>query len=81
MGDDLKVALVGNPNTGKSTLFNILTGLHQKIGNFPGITVDKKVGFCKLPDGRTAEILDLPGTYSLYPKSKDETIVSLYKIK
>lgn len=72
---DLKIALVGNPNTGKSTLFNLLTGLNQKIGNFPGITVDKKTGFCKLPHGKTAEIIDLPGTYSLYPKSKDESIV------
>lgn len=72
---DLKVALVGNPNTGKSTLFNLLTGLNQKIGNFPGITVDKKTGFCKLPSGKSAEIVDLPGTYSLYPKSKDESIV------
>jgi ferrous iron transport protein B len=72
---NLKVALVGNPNTGKSTLFNLLTGLNQKIGNFPGITVDKKTGFCKLPNGNTAEIIDLPGTYSLYPKSKDESIV------
>lgn len=72
---DLKVALVGNPNTGKSTLFNLLTGLNQKIGNFPGITVDKKTGFCRLPSGKTAEIIDLPGTYSLYPKSKDESIV------
>lgn len=72
---DIKVALVGNPNTGKSTLFNLLTGLNQKVGNFPGITVDKKVGYCKLADGKTAEIIDLPGTYSLYPKSKDEGIV------
>ena len=72
---DLKVALVGNPNTGKSTLFNLLTGLNQKIGNFPGITVDKKTGYCKLPSGKSAEIIDLPGTYSLYPKSKDESIV------
>jgi len=71
----LKVALVGNPNTGKSTLFNVLTGLNQKIGNFPGVTVDKKTGFCDLPDGRRAEIIDLPGTYSLYPKSRDESIV------
>ncbi|WDF77507.1 ferrous iron transport protein B [Mucilaginibacter sp. KACC 22773] len=75
MKADIRVALVGNPNTGKSTLFNILTGLNQKIGNFPGITVDKKTGFCLLPDGRTAEIIDLPGTYSIYPKSKDESIV------
>ena len=71
----MKVALVGNPNTGKSTLFNVLTGLNQKIGNFPGVTVDKKTGFCDLPDGRRAEIIDLPGTYSLYPKSRDESIV------
>lgn len=73
--DDIKVALVGNPNTGKSTLFNLLTGLNQKIGNFPGITVDKKIGYCKLSKSITAEIIDLPGTYSLYPKSKDESIV------
>ncbi len=75
MKADIRVALVGNPNTGKSTLFNVLTGLNQKIGNFPGVTVDKKVGYSKLPDGRTAEIVDLPGTYSLYPKSQDESIV------
>ncbi|AZI24603.1 ferrous iron transport protein B [Pedobacter sp. G11] len=72
---DIKVALVGNPNTGKSTLFNRLTGLNQKIGNFPGITVDKKTGFMKMIDGKQAEIIDLPGTYSLYPKSSDESIV------
>jgi ferrous iron transport protein B len=72
---DIKVALVGNPNTGKSTLFNVLTGLNQKIGNFPGVTVDKKTGVCDLPDGRRAQIIDLPGTYSLYPKSRDESIV------
>nr|WP_167335430.1 ferrous iron transport protein B [Pedobacter kyungheensis] len=75
MGLDIKVALVGNPNTGKSTLFNRLTGLNQKIGNFPGITVDKKTGFTKLSGGKDAEIIDLPGTYSLYPKSADESIV------
>jgi ferrous iron transport protein B len=72
---DIRVALVGNPNTGKSTLFNVLTGLNQKIGNFPGVTVDKKIGYSKLPDGRIAEVIDLPGTYSLYPKSQDESIV------
>ncbi|RFZ92452.1 ferrous iron transport protein B [Mucilaginibacter conchicola] len=75
MKADIRVALVGNPNTGKSTLFNALTGLNQKIGNFPGVTVDKKTGICQLTDGRRAEIIDLPGTYSLYPKSKDESIV------
>ena len=75
MKGDLKIALIGNPNAGKSTLFNVLTGLNQKIGNFPGVTVDKKTGFCILPDGRTSQIIDLPGTYSLYPKSKDELIV------
>ena len=75
MKADLKVALIGNPNTGKSTLFNVLTGLNQKVGNFPGVTVDKKTGFCLLNDSRRAEIIDLPGTYSLYPKSKDESIV------
>ncbi|WP_028298251.1 ferrous iron transport protein B [Olivibacter sitiensis] len=71
----MKVALVGNPNTGKSTLFNALTGLNQKVGNFPGVTVDKKTGHCKLPDGSSIEIIDLPGCYSLYPKSKDEAVV------
>jgi ferrous iron transport protein B len=72
---DIRVALVGNPNTGKSTLFNVLTGLNQKIGNFPGVTIDKKIGYSTLPDGRRAEIIDLPGTYSIYPKSQDESIV------
>jgi len=72
---NLKVALVGNPNTGKSTIFNALTGLNQKVGNFPGITVDKKTGICKLSEDKVAEIIDLPGTYSLYPKSIDEAIV------
>ena len=75
MDADIKIALVGNPNTGKSTLFNLLTGLNQKIGNFPGITVDKKIGYCKLTADRNAQIIDLPGAYSLYPKSKDESIV------
>ncbi len=75
MKAEIRVALVGNPNTGKSTLFNLLTGLNQKVGNFPGVTVDKKTGYCNLPDGRRAEIIDLPGTYSLYPKSRDESIV------
>ena len=70
-----KIALVGNPNSGKSSLFNHLTGLNQKIGNFPGVTVDKKTGYCKLDDHTKAEIVDLPGTYSIYPNSTDEKIV------
>jgi ferrous iron transport protein B len=70
----LKVALVGNPNSGKSTLFNALTGLNQKTGNFPGVTVDKKSGFSKLNNTLTAEFIDLPGSYSLYPKSLDERV-------
>jgi len=71
----MKIALAGNPNAGKSTLFNQLTGLHQKVGNFPGVTVDKKTGVCKLNAQLNIELVDLPGTYSLYPKSLDETIV------
>ncbi|MEI6488526.1 MAG: ferrous iron transport protein B [Bacteroidota bacterium] len=70
----LKIALVGNPNSGKSTLFNALTGLHQKTGNFPGVTVDKKSGIVKLSPTVTVEFVDLPGTYSLYPKSLDESV-------
>lgn len=70
----IKVALVGNPNSGKSTLFNALTGLNQKTGNFPGVTVDKKSGLAKLNSTVSAEFTDLPGTYSLYPKSLDERV-------
>lgn len=70
----LNIALIGNPNAGKSSLFNALTGLNQQIGNFPGITVDKKTGFFKLPDNTEARVLDLPGTYSLFPKSIDEEV-------
>ena len=68
-------ALVGNPNTGKTSLFNQLTGLKQKVGNYPGITVDKKHGKCKLSAELTAEIVDLPGTYSINPQTLDESIV------
>lgn len=68
------IAIVGNPNCGKSSLFNSLTGLNQKVGNFPGVTVDKKTGKCSLPSGNTLNIIDLPGTYSLYPKSDDEIV-------
>src|SRR3954470_15249528 len=72
------IALVGNPNSGKSSLFNVLTGLNQKIGNFPGVTVDKKTGISKIVGAQQAEIIDLPGTYSLYPKSADEQVVMDY---
>src|SRR5688572_16025895 len=72
----LKIALVGNPNSGKSSLFNYLTGLNQKVGNFPGVTVEKKSGLCLLPENTSAEIIDLPGTYSIYPRSLDEKIVA-----
>jgi ferrous iron transport protein B len=65
--DRLHIALVGNPNSGKSSLFNCLTGLNQQVGNFPGVTVDKKTGSTTLGTGSQAEIIDLPGTYSLYP--------------
>src|SRR3954469_15560439 len=68
------IALVGNPNSGKSSLFNVLTGLNQKVGNFPGVTVDKKTGTSRISESLTAHIIDLPGTYSLYPKSADEQV-------
>lgn len=71
-----KVALVGNPNSGKSSLFNQLTGLKQKIGNFPGVTVEKRSGLTTLADGSSLEIVDLPGIYSIYPRSLDEQIVA-----
>ncbi|MCU0400681.1 MAG: ferrous iron transport protein B [Algoriphagus sp.] len=67
------VAIIGNPNVGKSTIFNYLTGLNQKIGNYPGVTVDKKTGGLQI-NGENFEILDLPGTYSLFPNSEDEII-------
>lgn len=75
MAQILKIALVGNPNTGKTSLFNQLTGLNQKVGNYPGITVDKKVGYCQLTPDLKAQILDLPGTYSINATSADEHIV------
>lgn len=74
MQHSLSIALVGNPNSGKSSLFNVLTGLNQKVGNFPGVTVDKKTGTARISDKHIASIIDLPGTYSLYPKSADEQV-------
>lgn len=75
MSKQINVALIGNPNTGKTSIFNALTGLNQKVGNYPGITVEKKEGLCKLPRGVKAHILDLPGTYSLNASSLDENVV------
>src|SRR5260221_8563373 len=75
-GSKIKIALAGKPNSGKSSLFNQLTGLNQKIGNFPGVTVDKRTGACQLDDKSVAEIIDLPGTYSLYPRTLDEKVVA-----
>ncbi|MET7028976.1 ferrous iron transport protein B [Sediminicola luteus] len=74
MSKSINVALIGNPNTGKTSVFNQLTGLKQKVGNYPGITVEKKEGICKLPRGVKAHILDLPGTYSLNTTSLDESV-------
>ncbi len=75
MSKSINVALIGNPNTGKTSVFNQLTGLNQKVGNYPGITVEKKEGICKLDRGVKAHILDLPGTYSLNTTSLDESVV------
>lgn len=73
--ENINVALIGNPNTGKTSVFNQLTGLNQQVGNYPGITVEKKIGFCKLSNNIKANILDLPGTYSLNASSIDESVV------
>ncbi|MEQ8735399.1 MAG: ferrous iron transporter B [Rhodospirillaceae bacterium] len=74
MEDTLRLALVGNPNSGKSSLFNALTGSRQKVGNYPGVTVERRAGLLTAPDGRSIEIVDLPGTYSLTPNSPDEVV-------
>ena len=70
----LHIALVGNPNSGKSSLFNCLTGLKQQVGNFPGVTVDKKTGLTNLSLSVIAKVIDLPGSYSLYPRRQDEWV-------
>ena len=71
----MKIALLGNPNTGKSSIFNLLTGLRQQVGNFPGVTVEKKSGFFT-DNNQKFDIVDFPGTYSLDPRSLDEKVVS-----
>ena len=72
----LTVALAGNPNSGKTTIFNALTGLRQKVANYPGVTVEKKTGRCKLLNGKLVDIVDLPGTYSLISRSPDEQVAN-----
>lgn len=78
LSQKINIALVGNPNCGKSSIFNELTGLNQKVGNFPGVTVDKKTGIANISPSLTANFIDLPGTYSLYPKRADEWVA--YKV-
>jgi len=74
-GHTIKIALIGNPNTGKTSVFNLLTGLNQQVGNYPGITVERKAGTSRLPGDIKGAILDLPGTYSLNASSMDENVV------
>ncbi|KGT46772.1 ferrous iron transporter B [Acinetobacter sp. HR7] len=74
MSDALRIALVGNPNCGKTSLFNHLTGTRQKVGNYAGVTVERKIGHFTLPSGKPVRVLDLPGTYSLDATSPDEAI-------
>ena len=84
MSETLRVALVGNPNCGKTSVFNQLTGTRQKVGNYAGVTVERKIGFFQLPSGNQVRVLDLPGTYSLEATSPDEAVtrdVCLGKIK
>ena len=69
-----RIALVGNPNSGKTALFNALTGARQKVANYPGVTVERKEGLVQTPEGRRVSVLDLPGTYSLRARSPDEVV-------
>ena len=77
----LQFLLVGNPNVGKTSLFNALTGLNQKVGNFPGVTVEKKMGRVELSQNKRIEILDLPGTYNLFSQSADEALTTQYLLE
>ena len=82
MSDTLRIALVGNPNCGKTSLFNHLTGTRQKVGNYAGVTVERKVGTFQLASGKAVRVLDLPGTYSLDATSPDERLpATSYKVK
>ncbi|MEY5045098.1 MAG: ferrous iron transport protein, partial [Bacteroidota bacterium] len=74
MSRELHIAILGNPNSGKSSLFNLLTGLNQKVGNFPGVTVEKKIRHFSIPAHGSCAVIDLPGTYSLYPRREDEWV-------
>jgi len=74
LGKKTHIALIGNPNSGKSSLFNLLTGLRQKVGNFPGVTVERKTGTFSLSNKEVCTVVDLPGTYSLYPRRADEWV-------
>ena len=78
---NIKVALIGNPNTGKTSVFNQLTGLNQQVGNYPGITVDKKQGSFHLKNGKKVNVVDLPGTYSLNPSSLDESVATEFLLQ
>ena len=72
---DWRIALVGNPNCGKTALFNLLTGARQKVANYAGVTVERKAGTARLQDGRTVTVIDLPGAYSLDPATPDEQVM------
>ena len=76
MKNSPKVAVLGNPNCGKTAIFNLLTGLNQKVSNYPGITVEKKTGIVHLSESLNVELIDLPGTYSIIPSSLDENLVT-----
>ena len=75
------IALIGNPNSGKTAIFNLLTGMNQKVSNYPGITVEKKRGISHISSYQSMEIWDLPGAYSLIPESMDEQIVSMQVLR
>ncbi len=81
MDKSIQIALVGNPNTGKTSLFNALTGLHQKTANYPGVTVEKKQGSFHLDNNQKVEVIDLPGSYSLIPTSVDESVTTKYLLE